>query len=119
MYKLAEPIADGVISSSNAICTSMGLRESQNSCGKKYSIGSLGVSLMMQLHCDISAKYLVEVFKYPRTVNHIPTDAEDGYGSSPMIGLYGLVEPYSIVRITTMLSRVVTEDSKKKLMSKC
>ena len=52
MYKQAEPIADGVISSSNAICPSMGLRESQNSCRKKYSIGSLGDSLMTQLHCD-------------------------------------------------------------------
>ena len=54
MYKQAEPIADGVISSSNAICPSMGLRESQNSCRKKYSIGSQGDSLMTQLHCDIT-----------------------------------------------------------------
>ena len=53
MYKQAEPIVDGVISSSNAICPSMGLRESQNSCRKKYSIGSQGDSLMTQLHCDI------------------------------------------------------------------
>ena len=46
-------------------------------------------------------------------------DAEDGYGSTPMIRLYGLVEPYSIVRITTMQSGVMTKDGKKKLTSKC
>ena len=68
---------------------------------------------------NIHAKYLVEVFKYPRTGNCIPTDAEDGYGSTLMIGLYGLMEPYSIVRITTTQSGVVTKDRKKKLTSKC
>ena len=68
---------------------------------------------------NICAKYLVEVFKYPRTGNCIPTDAEDGYGSTPMIGLYGLVEPYSIMCITTTQSRVMTKDGKKKSTSKC
>ena len=68
---------------------------------------------------NVCAEYLVEVFKYPRTGNRIPTDAEDGYGSTPMIGLYGLVEPYSITHITTMQSGVMTEDGKKKLTSKC
>ena len=68
---------------------------------------------------NVCAKYLVEVFKYPRTRNHIPTDAEDGYGSTPMIGLYGLVEPYSIMCITTMQSGVMTKDGKKKSTSKC
>ena len=36
-----------------------------------------------------------------------------------MIGLYGLMEPYSIVTITTTQSGVVTKDGKKKLTSKC
>ena len=68
---------------------------------------------------NVCTEYLVEMFKYPRTRNHIPTDAEDGYGSTPMIELYGLVEPYSIARITMMQSGVVTKDGKKKLTSKC
>ena len=68
---------------------------------------------------NICTEYLVEVFKYPGTRNHIPTDAEDGYGSTLMIGLYGLVELYSIMYITTMQSGVMTKDGKKKLTSKC
>ena len=68
---------------------------------------------------NIHAEYLVEVFKYPGTGNRIPTDAEDGYGSTLMIGLYGLVEPYSITRITTMQSGMMTKDRKKKSTSKC
>ena len=68
---------------------------------------------------NICAEYLVEVFKYPGTRDRIPTDASDGYGSTPMIGLYGLVEPYSIARITTTQSGVVGKDGKKKLTSKC
>ena len=63
---------------------------------------------------NVHTEYLVEVFKYPRTGNHIPTDAEDGYGSTLMIGLYGLMELYSIARITTMQSGVMTKDGKKK-----
>ena len=68
---------------------------------------------------NVHAKYLVEVFKYPGTGNRIPTDTVDGYGSTPMIGLYSLMELYSITCITTTQSRVVTLDGKKKLMSKC
>ena len=68
---------------------------------------------------NVHAKYLVEVFKYTGTGNRIPTDTVDGYGSTPMIGLYGLVEPYSITRITTMQSRVMTQDGKKKSTFKC
>ena len=68
---------------------------------------------------NVHAEYLVEVFKYPGTGNHIPTDTADGYESTPMIGLYGLVEPYSIVRITTTQSGVVGKDGKKKSTSKC
>ena len=68
---------------------------------------------------NVHAEYLVEVFKYPGTRNCIPMDAEDGYGSMPMIGLYGLVEPYSIMQITTTQSGVMTKDGKKKSMSKC
>ena len=68
---------------------------------------------------NVRTEYLVEVFKYPRTRNCIPKDADDGCGSTPMIGLYGLVEPYSIARINTMQSRVVGKDGKKKSTSKC
>ena len=75
-----------------------------------------GVKLSSQY--NVQAEYLVEVFKYPGTGNCIPTDASDGYVSMPMIRLYGLVDPYSIARITTMQSRVVRKDGKK-LMSKC
>ena len=68
---------------------------------------------------NMCVEYLVEVFKYPRTGNPIPTDTADGYGSTLMIGLYGLMEPYSIVRITTTQSGVVGKDRKKKSTSKC
>ena len=68
---------------------------------------------------NVQAKYLVEVFKYPGTRDRIPPDAPDGYGSMPMIGLYGLVDPYSIMRITTTRSGLMTEDGEKKSTSKC
>ena len=68
---------------------------------------------------NVCTEYLVEVFKYPGTGNRIPTDTVDGFGSTPMIGLYGLVEPYSIMRISTTQSGVMTKDRKKKSMSKC
>ena len=68
---------------------------------------------------NVHTEYLVVVFKYPGTRNRIPTDAADGYGSTTMIGLYGLVEPYSIARITTTQSGVVGKDGKKKSTSKC
>ena len=67
----------------------------------------------------IHTEYLVELFKYPGTGNHILMDTADGYGMTPMIGLYGLVSPYSIARITTTQSRVVGKDRKKKSKSKC
>ena len=68
---------------------------------------------------SVHAEYLVKVFKYPGTGNCIATDAADGYGMTLMIGLYGLVVPYSIERITTMQSGVVGKDGKKKSMLKC
>ena len=68
---------------------------------------------------NVRAKYLVKVFKYPGTANRIPTDTADGFGSMPMIGLYGLMALYSITRITTMQSGVMTKDWKKKSTSKC
>ena len=68
---------------------------------------------------NIQAEYLVEVFKYPGTEDRIPPDAPDGYGSTPMIGLYGLVNPYSITWITTTQSGLTTEDGEKKSTSKC
>ena len=36
-----------------------------------------------------------------------------------MIGLYGLVDPYSIMQITTTWSGLTMEDGKKKSTSKC
>ena len=68
---------------------------------------------------NIQAEYLVEVFKYPWTGDRIPPDAPDGYGSTPMIGLYGLVDPYSITRITTTQLGLTTEDREKKSTFKC
>ena len=68
---------------------------------------------------NVQAKYLVEVFKYPRTRDRIPPDAPDGYGSTLMIGLYGLVDPYSITQITTTRSGLTMEDGEKKSTSKC
>ena len=68
---------------------------------------------------NVQAEYLVEVFKYPGTGDRIPPDAPDGYGSTPMIGLYSLVDPYSITWITTTWSGLTTEDGEKKSTSKC
>ena len=68
---------------------------------------------------NVQAEYLVEVFKYPGTGDRIPPDAPDGYSSMPMIGLYGLVDPYSIMLITTTRSVLMTEDGEKKSTSKC
>ena len=74
---------------------------------------------LVMLHTyGVHAEYLVEVFKNPGTGNHIQPDSEDGYGMTQMIGLYGLVEPYSIVQITITQSGVV-KDRKKKCTSKC
>ena len=67
---------------------------------------------------SICAEYLVEVFKYPGTSNCILLDSDNGYGMTQMISLYGLVEPYSIARITTTQSGVV-KDRKKKSTLKC
>ena len=68
---------------------------------------------------NVQAEYLVEVFKYPGTGDRISPDAPDGYGSTPMIGLYSLVGPYSITWITTTQSGLTTEDGEKKSTSKC
>ena len=68
---------------------------------------------------NVQAEYLVEVFKYPGTGDWIPPDTPDGYGSMPMIGLYGLVDPYSIMQITTTRSGLMMEDGEKKSTSKC
>ena len=68
---------------------------------------------------NVHAEYLVEVFKYPGTGNCISTDTADGFGSTPIIGLYDFMEPYSIMHITTMQSGLTTKDGKKKLTSKC
>ena len=68
---------------------------------------------------NFQAEYLVEVFKYPGTGDWIPPNAPNGYGSTLMIGLYGHVDPYSITRITTTRSGLMTEDGEKKSTSKC
>ena len=68
---------------------------------------------------NVQAEYLVEVFKYPGTGDQIPPDAPDGYSSTLMIGLYGLVNPYSITQITTTQLRLMKEDGEKKSTSKC
>ena len=68
---------------------------------------------------NVQAKYLVEVFKYPGTGDWIPPDAPDGYGSMLMIGLYGLVDPYSITLIPVTRSGLTTEDGEKSPTSKC
>ena len=68
---------------------------------------------------NVQAEYLAEVFKYPGTGDWIPPKAPDGYGSMPMIGLYGLVDLYSITRITTTRLGLTTEDGEKKSTSKC
>ena len=68
---------------------------------------------------NVQAEYLVEVFKYPGTGDRIPPDAPDGYGSMLMIGLYSLVDPYSIMWITTTWSGLMTVDGEKKSTSKC
>ena len=89
-----------------------------SACRKLQTLEQMyGVKLSTQY--NVHAEYLVEVFKYPRTGNHNTTDSADWYGSTPMIGLYGLLEPYSISRITTMQSRVVGKDGKKKSTFKC
>ena len=67
---------------------------------------------------SVRVEYLVEVFKYPGTGNHIPSDSDDMYGMIQMIGLYGLVNPYSISKITTMQSGVI-RDWKKRSTLKC
>ena len=98
---------------------SQGIRHSAiSACHKLQTLERMhGVKLLTQY--NVRTEYLVEVFKYPGTRNHILTEAADGYGSTQMIGLYGLVEPYSIVRISTTQSGMVGKDGKKKSMSKC
>ena len=67
----------------------------------------------------VQAEYLVEVFKYPGTRDWIPPNAPDGYSSTLMIGLYGLVDLYSITWITTTQPGLTMEDVEKKSTSKC
>ena len=98
---------------------SQGIGQSAMSGHRKLQMLERMYGVKLSTLYNVRTEYLVEVFKYPRTGNCIPTDAEDGYGSMPMIGLYGLMEPYSITHITTMQSRVMTKDWKKKLTSKC
>ena len=98
---------------------SQGVRHSVSSASHRLQMLEWMYDMKLSSQYNVRAEYLVEVFKYPGTRDHIPTDATDGYGSTPMIGLYGLMEPYSIARITTTQSGVVGKDRKKKLMSKC
>ena len=68
---------------------------------------------------NVQAEYLVEVFKYPGTGDWLPPDTPDGYGSMPMIGLYGLIDLYSITWITITWLGLMMEDGEKKSTSKC
>ena len=98
---------------------SQGIEHSVMSACRKLQMLEQMYGVKLSSLNNILAEYLVEVFKYPGTRNCIPTDAEDGFGSMLMIGLYGLVEPYSIMCITTTQSGVMTKDGKKNSMSKC
>ena len=71
-----------------------------SACHKLQMLNCQEKSFMLHSY-GIHAEYLVEVFKYPVTRNCIQPSSEDGYGMVQMIRLYGLVEPYSIVWITT------------------
>ena len=86
---------------------SQGIGHSAISARHKLQMLKQMYAVKLSTQYNMRAEYLVEVFKYPGTGNRIPMDAADGYGSTLMIGLYGLVEPYSIVRITTTQFRVV------------
>ena len=98
---------------------SQGIGHSVMSAHRKLQMLEWMYGVKLSTLYNVRAEYLVKVFKYPGTRNCIPTDAEDGYGSMPMIGLYSLMGLYSITCITTTQSRVMTKDEKKKLMSKC
>ena len=98
--------SQGIGHSASSVCHRLKMLEQMN---------EVKLSSQHSMH----TKYLVKVFKYPGTGNCIATDTADGYGSTPMIGMYGLVVPYSIARITTMQSGVVGKDRKKKSTSKC
>ena len=98
---------------------SQGIRHSVSSACRRLQTLERMYDVKLSSQYNVCTKYLVEVFKYPSTGDRIPMDAADGYGSTPMIRLYGLMEPYSIARITTTQSGVVGKDGKKKSMSKC
>ena len=98
---------------------SQGIRHSESSASHGLKMLEWMNEVKLSSLHSVCTKYLVEVFKYPGTSDRIPMDAADGYGSTPMIGLYGLVAPYTIARITTMPSGVVGKDGKKKSTSKC
>ena len=98
---------------------SQGIRHSASSAHRRLKTLKRMNEVKFSSQHSMHAEYLVEVFKYPGTGDCIATDATDGYGSTPMIRLYGLVALYSIARITTMQSWVVGKDRKKKSMSKC
>ena len=68
---------------------------------------------------NVQGEYQVEVFKYPGIRDRIPPNTRDGYSSTPMIGLNGFVDPYSITWITTTRSGLMTEDGENKSTSKC
>ena len=95
---------------------SQGIRHSVMSARHKLQKLEQRCGVKLSSLNNVHAKYLVEVFKYSGTV---PMNPADGYGSMPMIGLYGLIESYSIMCITTKQSGVVTLDEKKKSTSKC
>ena len=98
---------------------SQGVGKNSNAAWRRLLILESKAKERLSTMYNIQAEYLVEVFKYPETGDRIPPDAPDGYSSTPMIGLYGLVDPYSITWITTTRSGLRTEDGEKKSTSKC
>ena len=98
---------------------SQGIRHSAAAACCRLNALQQACDIKLSTQYSMHAEYLVEVFKYPGTGNHIYTDSEDGYGSNMMIGLYGLVDLYSIAQITTTQSGVVGKDGKKKSTLRC
>ena len=98
---------------------SQGVGQNTNAAWHRLLIHESKAKERLSTMYNIQAEYLVEVFKYPGTGDRIPPDTPDGYGRTPMIGLYGLANLYSITRITTTRSGLMTEDREKKSTSKC
>ena len=98
---------------------SQGVEQNTDTAGHRLLILESKAKERLSTMYNVQAEYLVEVFKYPGTGDQIPPDAQDGYSSTPMIGLYGLVDLYSITWITTTQSGLTMEYGENKSTSKC